>query len=106
MNIGCFILLYWAVTSNTEIVLGNILTISGIYLISWLIGYVTPGAPGGLGVKEAVMVFLLSGIMQESDIILSAFILRFCNIIGDFLAFLLNKIINKTNKIEYIGETK
>lgn len=31
------------------------------YLIAWLAGFVVPGAPGGLGVRESALVLLLSG---------------------------------------------
>jgi uncharacterized membrane protein YbhN (UPF0104 family) len=31
------------------------------YLRAWLTGFAVPGAPGGLGVRESVLVLLLSG---------------------------------------------
>lgn len=31
------------------------------YLIAWLAGFVIPGAPGGIGVREGVLVLLLAG---------------------------------------------
>ncbi len=38
----------------------NLLTISGIYAFSWLIGYLTIIAPGGLGVTEVSLAYFLS----------------------------------------------
>ncbi len=72
----------------------------GVYILAWLVGYVTIGAPGGIGVKEAIMLLLLSAIMLEKDILLIAVVLRLCNVLGDLLSFILNKIFNKQEKIK------
>jgi len=95
LNIVCFLLIYFSVAGDATVILQNALTIGGIYILAWLVGYLTPGAPGGIGVKEAVMIFLLAGIMADSDILLVGVITRLCNILGDTLAFFANKIINK-----------
>jgi hypothetical protein len=34
--------------------------VMGSYVIAWLAGFVTPGAPAGIGVREAVLVILLA----------------------------------------------
>jgi glycosyltransferase 2 family protein len=38
------------------------LTMCGVFAISWLVGFATPFAPAGLGVREGVMVALLAGL--------------------------------------------
>lgn len=58
-----------------------------IYALSWVIGYITPGASGGMGVREAVIIAFLSGIVGEPASILVALTLRLITIIGDFLVF-------------------
>ena len=58
-----------------------------IYALSWVIGYITPGASGGLGVREALIIGFLSGIVGEPASILVALALRLITIIGDFLVF-------------------
>lgn len=95
INIICFLLIYSAVAGSASVASQNVFTIGGIYILAWLVGYLTPGAPGGIGVKEAVMIFLLAGIMADSDILLVGVIARLCNILGDTLAFFVNKIVNK-----------
>lgn len=30
----------------------------GTYLFSWIVGFITPGAPGGIGIREAVMIMM------------------------------------------------
>ena len=49
----------------------------------------TPGAPGGLGVREAVLVTLLTGaVLGPSESLLVAVLLRAVTIAGDLLFFL------------------
>lgn len=65
--------------------------IISIYIISWLIGFVTPGASGGLGVREgtfiAIASFLHLGI-DENIIIFSVLLVRLLNILVDVLLFI------------------
>jgi hypothetical protein len=57
-----------------------------IYIISWLVGFVTPGASGGLGIREgtfiAIAAFLHIDIASEI-IIFSVLLVRFINILVD-----------------------
>lgn len=52
-------------------------------LAAWLIGYATPGAPGGLGVREAVLVAMLSGAIPTEAALLLALVFRGVTIVGD-----------------------
>ena len=62
-------------------------TIMGMFVLSWMTGFLTPGAPGGLGVREAAMLLFL-GPMMDDGIILSAIVIhRMIYVIGDVLAF-------------------
>ena len=95
INILCFALFAWVVVQDFSLVWHNFFIISGIHLTAWLVGYLTPGAPGGIGVKEAVMVFLMGGLMVKSDILLVTVLLRIASILGDSLAFGINKLFLK-----------
>lgn len=57
------------------------------YTTSWLIGFVTPGAPSGLGVREFILVRLLAPAIGEPQALLAAALLRLCSIAADVLAF-------------------
>lgn len=59
----------------------------GAYLVGWLVGFLTPGAPGGLGVREVVVLFLLKGYLSETDLLLAIAITRSVTVIGDVLLF-------------------
>ena len=54
--------------------------------ISVFIGFVTPGVPGGIGVREAVLMKVLSPFFQEEIVILAAVIHRIVLILSDLLA--------------------
>jgi hypothetical protein len=81
----------------------NILYAAGIYIMAWLIGYLTPGAPGGVGIKESIMIILLSNIYTASSITLVSLITRIINVIGDLIAYGVNMIIQKRHKETEIG---
>ncbi|UJW85873.1 hypothetical protein [Devosia sp. SL43] len=58
-------------------------SIAGAYVIAWLAGLVTPGAPAGLGVREAVLLFLLREIIQPDQVLLAVVVGRVVTIFGD-----------------------
>ena len=59
----------------------------GAQIAAWLLGLVVPGAPAGLGVREAVLVVLLRGHMAEPEILLGAVFSRVVTMVGDVLCF-------------------
>ena len=67
--------------------LRNMPIVLGLFILSWLIGFMTPGVSGGFGVREAVML-MFAGHMMDEGILISAMILhRVVCIIGDVMAF-------------------
>lgn len=71
------------------------LMMAGAILVSWFLGFITPGAPGGIGVREAVLIVLLGGIISEDTIVLGVIVNRVISILGDFLAMVIMMIFNK-----------
>lgn len=61
----------------------------GSYTLAFLAGYVIPGAPGGIGIREAALVFLLSPALGEANALLLALSLRLCSIVADFAGALI-----------------
>ncbi|OOO00373.1 MAG: hypothetical protein ATN35_01345 [Epulopiscium sp. Nele67-Bin004] len=75
-------------------VIGEMSTdIIGIYMLAWTIGFVMPGAPGGIGVRESILIFLLPmiGISVET-VVATTIIHRVFNIIAEIVAFALTKV--------------
>lgn len=63
--------------------------IIGAYVISWLVGFVTPGAPAGVGIRELVLIYLLGSHVANADLIFTIALLRLITVIGDLLFYLL-----------------
>ena len=65
------------------------ITIVGLYILSWVAGFLTPGAPSGLGIREFILLMFLGGILNE-DILLSAIVMhRALQIAGDIAAYIM-----------------
>lgn len=61
--------------------------IAGAYVLAWLVGLVTPGAPAGIGVREAALLFLLGGLSPGPVILLAVVIGRTVTVLGDLFFF-------------------
>jgi len=61
-----------------------------IFSISWLLGFIIPGAPGGIGVREAALIFFTAPIIGEAESVLVAIILRLVTLFGDLMFFVLS----------------
>jgi uncharacterized membrane protein YbhN (UPF0104 family) len=57
--------------------------VAAAYLLAWLAGLVVPGAPGGLGVREGVLVLLFRGVTGEAFALALAVAMRFATTGGD-----------------------
>lgn len=66
-----------------------------IAVISWLAGYITPGAPGGIGVREFVMLFLLRPLMPEADALIVVGLFRLTTTFGDLVFFAGGEIVRR-----------
>ena len=66
----------------------NWVPVGGAYVVAWLIGLVTPGAPAGVGVREAVLFFLLRPLLGQADLLEIILIGRLVTAAGDLAFFL------------------
>src|SRR3546814_889247 len=57
--------------------------LTGAFASSWLIGFVTPGAPAGFGVREVVLSLWLSESMPASTVVVLVLALRIATTLGD-----------------------
>ncbi len=56
-----------------------------VFALSWMVGFVTPGAPSGIGVREATIILLLGEPYGNDGATLIALILRVVTVVGDLL---------------------
>jgi len=66
-----------------------ILPVIGMYTLSWMIGFITPGAPAGLGIREAIMSALLFGVVEAEVVIGAVVVYRIITILGDVVAYII-----------------
>ena len=74
---------------------------AGIYTLSWLIGFVTPGASGGLGVREGIFITAtayLNIAIAEEIIVFSVLFIRLINISVDIMLYLSTFILENKMK--------
>ncbi len=88
---------FWIVAYviSPDIATSNPLLICGYYLIAWCVGYIMPGVPGGIGVREYVMLLLMGGMMGSEDISLIMIITRIVTVVGDVLAYLISMLVKR-----------
>ncbi|MFT7260179.1 MAG: uncharacterized membrane protein YbhN (UPF0104 family) [Glaciecola sp.] len=61
----------------------------GAFVVAWLVGLVTPGAPAGVGVRELVLMVLLKELVPEADLLMAVLLSRVVKAGCDGLFFLL-----------------
>ena len=65
----------------------------GITALAWVAGYAVPGAPAGLGVREAVLLAGLSLMVGEAHAVVVVLLLRVVTTLGDGLLFAVSAAI-------------
>jgi hypothetical protein len=72
--------------------------IIGLYLLAWLAGFITPGAPSGLGVREVVMMMFLGDFVSVTILTAAMVIHRLLTVAGDIGAYVFAKVLVKATK--------
>ena len=71
---------------------GSVMELTCLFAVAWVAGYLTPGAPGGLGVREAMMVLLLSPVVGSGAAVGLGITMRITTTLGDAVAFFVGLI--------------
>lgn len=61
--------------------------------LSWIAGYVVPGAPGGLGIRELVQLTLGNLGLSAPEVLIAITLFRGVTILGDVVCFITGRII-------------
>jgi hypothetical protein len=70
--------------------LNDFLYILSGFTLSWTVGFITPGAPGGLGIKEVSLVSLLSARYGMEAPLVASVLHRIISVAGDILTYLIS----------------
>lgn len=73
----------------------NLIIIIGASIMAWTLGFITPGAPGGLGIREMSMSIIAGSLLSENIILVSMVILRLITTCSDLLLFLISLSIKQ-----------
>jgi hypothetical protein len=93
VSAAIFVGLLALVSSNSLVVGWLIFQWGGAYVLAWLAGLLTPGAPAGLGIREVVLLFLLGRKVPEADLLLAIVLGRGVNLLGDVIFFAVSVMI-------------
>lgn len=74
-------------TTNLDVIM--VPTIITSFILAWLVGTIVPGAPGGLGVREAVLLFLLKDYLVSEELMLAVISYRLVTVTADIFGLLL-----------------
>lgn len=66
--------------------------ILGAFLLSWILGFIMPGAPGGIGIREASLTLMLNSFSNVESILFGIVIYRIVNVFGDLIGLLFARI--------------
>lgn len=75
----------------------HIYMLTVIFAWSWIAGYITLGAPAGLGVREAVLVSALTPLYGASVAVGLTLSLRVATTLGDLMIFLITLFLSRFN---------
>lgn len=70
----------------------NVIFLIGAFASSWILGFIAPGAPAGLGIREAILSAWLSGSLPAAQIVLLVVALRVATSMGDLVNFIAGSI--------------
>lgn len=71
----------------TPLALYDWLLIGAAYVLAWLAGLLTPGAPAGIGVREAILLLLLNGMATDAAVLSAVVLGRLVTVAGDLAFF-------------------
>jgi uncharacterized membrane protein YbhN (UPF0104 family) len=70
----------------------TLLFMTGAFASTWILGFLAPGAPAGLGVREGVLAVWLNGVMHPSQAITLILVLRIATTVGDLANFVVGSL--------------
>lgn len=71
-----------------------------VFSLSWISGFIIPGAPGGLGVREFIILLMLGPGYGETPALSAALLLRIITVGGDVLSFLYSFLFSLREETE------
>lgn len=86
--VGAGLLVVASILTDAPLTAANLLLLTGAFASSWILGFITPGAPAGIGVREAVLLAWLGAYFGATAAVSLILILRIATTFGDLINFL------------------
>lgn len=77
-----------------------ILAVTGAFIFSWLAGFVIIGAPGGLGIREAVLASVLTGSLRIETIVTAVVLGRLISVFADIMIWGTTELVYKKGRVK------
>ena len=87
-TLGVIMVMLYAYAAHTIPSLAVAGSIIAGYIVAWVVGFIVPGASGGVGVRELALTLLLSNVIGPELIVSLTVVHRLITIIGDFCVYL------------------
>jgi len=78
-----------------DVQVNDVLLVISLHAVVWLLGFILPGAPGGLGVREALFVLLFGSLYGAGIVATTAVVMRVISVLGDVFAFGLGILLSR-----------
>ena len=85
--------------SHDFLSVNQLLMAAGAYSLAWLAGFVIPGAPGGLGVREFVLYALISPWVDDKVLLMAIASSRIVTTLGDVVFYIMGLIASVKPKL-------
>lgn len=72
----------------------------GIMAFAWLLGFIIPGSPGGMGVRELLIIYSLSSVVDLATATFVALSYRIVTVLGDIFFALFGYVYSTTRRKE------
>jgi len=87
LNIWAFSFLLTLIIMGAEMSISLAFTVMGLYTLSWLAGFLVPISPGGIGIREAVLLVFLGTMINEGVLLSTMVMHRLLQVMGDVLGY-------------------
>jgi glycosyltransferase 2 family protein len=93
---GAFTLVSLAISGDIAWSFAGLLFVT--FAMGWTLGFVTPGAPSGIGIREAILFYILKTVFAEADALLISVLFRAITVAGDLLFWIAAELLNSKSK--------
>lgn len=77
----------------SEVSSGADLSAVGVAVVAWTAGFVVPGAPGGIGIREFIIFVLLGPTMPQAELLIAITLFRIITTAGDVSCYLVGRAL-------------